>query len=165
MTMAKQPKTTGAAQADTNEAPLPQGGTSHLYAATFARRLRELREARNLSKSDLAKMVWGTMTDSRGYTVSRNRDRVSVYEDGKAVPSQENLKQLADALGVAVGDLAPDLVTSKTSTAKKPAISMSVVEGATDRAVLTINCQVSLALAAQIIQMISSDPVAVASLK
>lgn len=139
--------------------------SQQLYAATFAKRLRDLREAKGLSKSDLAKAVWGTTTDTRGYTVARNRDRISVYEDGAQVPTPENLKAIAAALDVNPSELAPDIVTNTASANKKPAISMTIIDGHPDQAVLTVNCPVSVVLAAQIIQMIAADPVASTALK
>lgn len=57
---------------------------------------------RRISASDLARGVWGTMTDPRGYEVARNRDRIGHYLSGKSYPAMENLKKIAKVLGVDV---------------------------------------------------------------
>jgi transcriptional regulator with XRE-family HTH domain len=59
-----------------------------------------------MSSSDLARQVWGTTTDKRGYTVARNRDRIGHYLAGTSYPEAENLQRLADALHVPVETLA-----------------------------------------------------------
>jgi hypothetical protein len=56
--------------------------------------------------ADLARMVWGTTVDSRGYTVPRNRDRIGSYLSAQSYPEPDNLRKLADALGVPVEELA-----------------------------------------------------------
>jgi transcriptional regulator with XRE-family HTH domain len=63
------------------------------------------REAKGWSQSDLARVIWGLITSTRGYPVARNRDRISVYERGLSSPNGLHLKQLAAALGVAPADL------------------------------------------------------------
>jgi transcriptional regulator with XRE-family HTH domain len=59
-----------------------------------------------MSSSELARQVWGTTTDKRGYTVARNRDRIGHYLAGTSYPEAENLAKLAAALGVPVETLA-----------------------------------------------------------
>lgn len=72
----------------------------------FARVLNTKMLEKGLSASDLARMIWGTTTDYRGYKVARNRDRIGNYLAGVSYPNHENLHQIAVALGVDVGDLA-----------------------------------------------------------
>jgi len=68
----------------------------------FAKTLRELMLAKRISASDLAREIWGTMKDGRGYEVARNRDRVGHYLSGKSFPTRDNLVKIAKALGVKV---------------------------------------------------------------
>jgi len=48
----------------------------------FATRLYELRTEAGMSMSDLARKIWGTTTDARGYPVAKNKDRISRWEKG-----------------------------------------------------------------------------------
>jgi hypothetical protein len=60
----------------------------------------------DLSASAVARRVWGTTKDKRGYDVARNRDRIGSYLSGASYPEPENLRRLADAVGVPVEELA-----------------------------------------------------------
>lgn len=73
----------------------------------FAKRLRLLMEKRQLTQSDLAARIWKRYTNSEGKHVARGRDRISVWVNGKNVPSAKNLAKLAKELGVTVEELAP----------------------------------------------------------
>lgn len=117
----------------------------------FRQRLFELRQRKGWSQSELARHVWGTVEDSRGYTVAKNRDRISAYESGKAVPERSNLTAIADALGVTVEELAPDLVMENPNVLSGGAASfrMSMLPG-TDRAHIKVDAVVPLAIAVQI---------------
>jgi hypothetical protein len=74
----------------------------------FAKRVREAMLAHQMSASDLARAIWGTVKDYRGYDVARNRDRIGHYLAGISYPEPENLKKLADALGLAMEELQID---------------------------------------------------------
>ena len=67
--------------------------------ASFAATLRQLMLDRKMSRSMLARKVWGTVKDKRGYDVARNRDRIGHYLTGKSFPAPDNLKKIAKALG------------------------------------------------------------------
>ena len=67
---------------------------------TFAEVLRQLMIDKRVSASELARRVWGTLQDGRGYTVARNRDRIGHYLSGRSYPEKENLDKIAKALGV-----------------------------------------------------------------
>lgn len=140
------------------------GPVERLYTATFAKRLRDLRMTKNMSKSDLAKKIWGTTTDARGYEVAKHRARITVWENGEQTPTQENLGALAQALEVSVADLAPDLLAARGPDTKKPAILMSMVDGHPGIAMLVINTQTSLKTASKIIDLLSADPITSAAL-
>ena len=89
----------------------------------FARRLQELRTNKGLSQSDLARLIWGSQTNKHtGRLEARNRDRISVYEMGKAWPDPHNLVKIAAALGVSPEELAPD-ITAATVERENPELS------------------------------------------
>lgn len=70
---------------------------------SFAARLRQGMNGRN--NSDLAREVWGTIKDVRGYNVAKNRDRIAAYLNGSAYPEPENLAKIADVLGIPIEEL------------------------------------------------------------
>lgn len=120
----------------------------------FPRRLYELMAERDMSQSDLARACWGAKTDSRGYNVARNRDRISAYLSGKALPDTKNLRKLAKALGVDEAQLAGDRAGTAADR-RQPEIAMTAIAGHEDHVHLRINKLVPLAVAAKVIQMIS----------
>lgn len=122
----------------------------------FARKLQEVRLAKGWSQSDLARRVWGTETDSRGYAVAKNRDRISAWESGKQQPSRDNLEKLSEVLGLPVEQLAPDVVSAAVHRSK-PAIGMTMVEGRPDQVVLEVNTVVSLSTAAKVIAILEHE--------
>ena len=68
--------------------------------ATFAKLLRNAMLDRKMNASDLARAIWGTTTDPRGYEVAKNRDRVGAYLAGTGYPSRETLPRLCEAVGL-----------------------------------------------------------------
>jgi transcriptional regulator with XRE-family HTH domain len=74
----------------------------------FAATLRAAMRVNGFSKSELARRVWGTTKDTRGYDVARNRDRIGHYLNGTSYPEPDNLVKLAEALGVAPEQLKLD---------------------------------------------------------
>lgn len=86
----------------------PPKGTDNTYGRyrEFAIALRAAMNEAKVSASDLARIVWGSTTDKRGYSVARNRDRIGHYLSGTSYPEPENLQKIADALDVPVDDLA-----------------------------------------------------------
>lgn len=59
----------------------------------------------NLSASEVARRAWGTIRNRKGYEVARNRDRIGHYLNATSYPEPENLRRIADAIGVPVSDL------------------------------------------------------------
>jgi hypothetical protein len=98
-------------------------------------------------------LVWGRTTTRQGYTVAKNRDRISVYCDGKAWPTPFNMEKIADALGVEVADLAPGF----GAKAEPPQWAFVKVAGQ-DRVHLRINTLVLEPVAAKIIALLSGGP-------
>lgn len=116
----------------------------------FHVRLREMLAQKGWSQSDLARAVWGSTQDAKGNSVARNRDRVSQYCSGKGVPEPENLKKIADALGVTVAQLAPDIVSAGVE-AEEPSFALHAVQGRPNMVVLRVNTLTTAELAASII--------------
>lgn len=71
----------------------------------FARKLRDAMIAKAMTASDVARYIWGEMTDYRGYKVARNRDRIGHYLAGLSLPDPENFKKLAQAVGLTEDEL------------------------------------------------------------
>ena len=71
----------------------------------FARWLKEQMDAHGLNNSDLARRIWGTTVDSRGYTVAQNRDRIGVYLSGRSYPNLETRYKLGEVFQVFPDDI------------------------------------------------------------
>jgi transcriptional regulator with XRE-family HTH domain len=104
----------------------------------FGRRLKQLLDQKGMTGSDLARLVWGSTTTKKGYTVAKNRDRISVYIRGKAFPSPLILKKIAAKLGVEIADLAPEYVGDAMSNQANPAYSITKVQGEGDKVFLRV---------------------------
>jgi len=50
--------------------------------------------------SDLARAVWGTVADQRGFQVARNRDRIGCYRRGTSYPSRATMPKVCAALSI-----------------------------------------------------------------
>jgi transcriptional regulator with XRE-family HTH domain len=87
---------------------------------SFANTLRTLMLDRRISASDLARAVWGTRKDHRGYDVAKGRDRIGHYLSGNSFPNQDTLAKLAKALHVNVGVLEKVQPTPAVREAAKP---------------------------------------------
>lgn len=126
---------------------------------TFKERLYQARVAQGWSQSDLARKIWGTYTDGRGYETARNRDRISSYERGKSVPERQNLDALAEALEVSPEELAPDVLADIAATGRgaAPAVQMTMMEGQPDLVHLQVDVVTKLSTASQIIKILSDD--------
>lgn len=78
---------------------------------SFRDRLQRLMREKDISQSDLARQIFGTTEEVRGeavYEVPKNRQTFSKYLSGKAYPSEETKRKLADALGVSFMELFPN---------------------------------------------------------
>jgi len=124
----------------------PKGG--------FKQRLYLVRRDKGWSQSELARRVWGEMEDKRGYMVAKNRDRISAYESGRSVPERSNLDAIAEALGMSVAELAPDLVLSKPHTLGNDPSGVSVKMVPGGKAHLRVDCVVSAATAMAVAEML-----------
>jgi transcriptional regulator with XRE-family HTH domain len=81
----------------------------------FAKLLDQRMKARRMSGSDVARAMWGTTKDGRGYTVAQNRDRITEYLKGVSFPNPENLPKLAAAIDVSAEELARTVGRSATT--------------------------------------------------
>ncbi len=126
----------------------------HVGLQKFARNLYDARVEKGWSQSELAREVWGSTTDKRGYSVARNRDRISQYEMGNTQPTGMNLIKIAKALGKDPADLAPGFVAARVDR-EHPALAMHMVEGKPNQVHLQVNMLTSLALASKVIAMLS----------
>tara|TARA_R110002020_G_scaffold73888_3_gene189496 strand:- start:10403 stop:10750 length:348 start_codon:yes stop_codon:yes gene_type:complete len=109
------------------------------------------------SQSDLAREIWGVVRDKRGYEVAKNRDRISAYLRGKAVPDPANMKKLADVLGVTPEDLAPE-ITAGTIDRENPEIALTAVSGHADKTHLVVNKIVPMTTAIKVLGLLDDTP-------
>jgi transcriptional regulator with XRE-family HTH domain len=135
-----------------------------LALRSFSETLKQARLDRGLSQADLAREIWGTTVDSRGYTVAKKRDRISSCEAGKAVPEDHHLQQLADALGMTIEELAPDLVAASVDRGA-PEMAINMVKGGDNIVHLEINCLIDLPTAMEIGALITKSRAARSSTK
>lgn len=87
----------------------------------FAERLGAAMQKGGLSAAEVARRIWGTVKDRRGYDVARNRDRIGHYLSGKSYPEPENLTKLAEAVGIPVDQLAMDMGDNPGRQQRAPA--------------------------------------------
>lgn len=74
----------------------------------FAERLQRLMIERGLSQSDLARLIWGTMNDERGYEVAKNRQVLGKYLAGTVEPRMGTKRKMAEVLKVPLAEIAPE---------------------------------------------------------
>lgn len=129
-------------------------GVARLEIEQFARRLHKLMAQNNMSQSDLARAVWGTTEDNRGYTVARGRERISQYIRGKSLPDPKNLAAIARALHVTPEELAPDIAAASVAT-DNPEVGMTAIAGHPDKVLLQVNKLVPFGIAAQVINLLA----------
>ena len=119
----------------------------------FARRLQEAMNAKGFSNSDLARLVWDEMTDSKGYKLARNRDRIAVYLQGKGFPEASTLHKVAQVLGVPKAELAPHIAIAVVDR-QRPEFSMTTVGEEGNRALVQVNAVLPLSIAVEISKLI-----------
>ena len=131
--------------------------TVEIGQQAFGRRLQQLLDQKGMNYSDLARLVWGKTTTKTGYEVAKNRDRISVYIAGKAVPDARNLKKIADVLGVEVSELAPERFGDAMIEQQHPAYSLTKVQGESDKVFLRVNKLVPEQVAAKIMFLLATN--------
>jgi transcriptional regulator with XRE-family HTH domain len=124
---------------------------------SFGDRLRRILIERNMSQSDLARLVFNeTRTDNRGYATVVGKDRISAYINNRAKPEPKTLRLIANALKMTPEELAPEVVSeaSKNST---PTILVEALSGRTDKVRLQIHKLVPLQTAVKIMAMLGEN--------
>lgn len=116
----------------------------HLTKQEFGRRLYELTLAKGWRQSDLARKA------------DIQRNAISTYVLGKALPTPVNLHKLAKALGVKSEELLPNHAESAIES-DNPALSMQVSPGAPEKAWLRVNQLVRTTTAVEVIKLLQAD--------
>jgi len=120
-----------------------------LHAREFSHNLYKAMRAKDLRASDLARLVWGAHPNGS----ARNRDRISVYINGKALPERENLEAIARALDVAPGQLLPNA----KSLGGEPEMQIVLIPHDPAHAVFKCNKRMSLVLACRLAALIAEE--------
>ena len=131
--------------------------TAEIGQQAFGRRLQQLLDQKGWNYSDLARAVWGHTETKTGYKVAKNRDRISVYVAGKAVPDTRNLKKIADVFGVEVAELAPERIGDAMIEQQNPSYSITKVQGEGDKVFLRVNKLVPEQVAAKIMFLLATN--------
>jgi hypothetical protein len=117
-----------------------------------------------MSASDLARAVWGTSTDNRGYQVAKNRDRIGHYLAGVSYPEAVNLRKIEAALGLSPDALA--LTQTENRAARVHAgreargtadLVLTAVNGHPGVFVLQARRMVTADVALQILKLLNED--------
>ncbi len=66
----------------------------------FGNLLKHWMNLRDINDADLARLVFGTMIDERGYEVAKNRQLIGRYKVGKVIPKPSTQKAILLALGL-----------------------------------------------------------------
>jgi transcriptional regulator with XRE-family HTH domain len=119
-------------------------------AAEFSRKLQHLMNQREMSQSDLARLMWGQIEQASGYPAAKNRDRISKWLAGKRLPDGRSLEKLCQILECDASALAPSVVTGNAE-AQHPELRMTVIAGHRDLVHLTFNTVLPLEAAVQMI--------------
>lgn len=120
----------------------PQFEPKELGKLEFGRRLMQLMLDKGWNQSDLARAA------------GLGRDAVSTYVRGRSFPEPRSLRALADALGIAPGDLLPNSVAMAIDADTAPTLEIKQAAGHPDRVFIRINRMVSLEQAAAIFNII-----------
>ena len=109
----------------------------------LGRKIRRLRIEKGWNASELARQA--------GLT----RDNISTYERASSLPTEDSLKKLARALGVEPGDLLPAKAAHHSAPTYPP---FEMVVLANGRAMVRLEREMSIALAAKVLELHQSEP-------
>lgn len=76
---------------------------------TFAERLERVMREAGVSKSELARRLYGTRKTARGHDAPRNYAQINRLLDPKVRHQFSTVRKVADALGVPISVLMPEL--------------------------------------------------------
>lgn len=116
---------------------------------TFGDRLQRLMTEKHMTASDLARKVWGTMTDERGYEVPRNRQVIGRYIRGSSYPTYATRQLLSEALGVSYTKLFP-----KEGFANRPGSGVTLEQLDKKLCHLTLDVRLPISTAMNIIKKV-----------
>lgn len=124
----------------------------------FADRLQRLMDKKGMTRSDLARVVFGTTIETRTdeygnehvYEVAKNRQTIGKYLKGSVYPGAKTKTMLCKALGVRYADLFPgDDVTQRPGSG----VTLTPKEG--ERYRLTVDVVLPIAEAMKVISIVS----------
>lgn len=121
---------------------------NQLVKDAFSRRLYSELIARNLTQAELARRA------------GLNRDAVSTYITGKALPGPTKLAAIAKVFGMEPSELLPAAAEALSAPTTLPLDTFSFKEVAPGRVRLQVNRVVSLATAMEIGRLIDKDTAA-----
>jgi transcriptional regulator with XRE-family HTH domain len=127
----------------TKEADMPKD-------PAFPDRLQRLMDQKKMTRAELARHIWGTMVDERGYTVARNRQTVSRYLAGKTDPNETTKRLIAEALGVTYKQLYPN-----DDPVNRPGSGVTLTSMGSQRCRVDISLELPMDVATQVIQLVS----------
>ncbi|WP_277018961.1 MULTISPECIES: helix-turn-helix transcriptional regulator [Paracoccus] len=128
-----------------NDAPTPEGERpKHLTKQEFGRRVYRLMTERGWHQSELARQAQLT------------RDAVSTYVNGRSLPDPRNAQKLADAFGMTVEQLLPNLVEQSIDR-DPPAMELKVSALNPNVAWLRLNRLVETENAMKIMSILRED--------
>jgi len=129
-------------------------------SADFSTRLKQVREDHGLTQSDLARAIWGEEINAEGYTVARNRDRISAYERGNSRPNPENFGKICEVLGSEPKDLWPDALSRRVPMGTRPVFTFTALEADPTKVRLDVNAVLPLKVGLEVLSLIKAhvDP-------
>jgi transcriptional regulator with XRE-family HTH domain len=118
----------------------------HLSKQAFAKRLYNLMIAKGWNQSELARRA------------GLQRDRISTYIRGQTLPTPQNVKAIADALGITPEELLPNH-TEAAIEEDTPSLEMRVSTNDPSKAWLRVNRLVTTKTAAEVVTILNNDDV------
>jgi hypothetical protein len=123
----------------------------------FAEKVHAAMLKKRMNISDLARAIWGSVTDYRGFTVAKNRDRAGFYLAGESYPNEENLRKLAKALDLNVDELRvekPSIGVQRTRTSDRD-VQLTILASDPSKALLQISLLMPTDGAVQVVALIN----------
>jgi transcriptional regulator with XRE-family HTH domain len=120
----------------------------------FARNLHAVMRRQRITNSGLARLIWGSSRDTRGYDVAANRNRIGDYLAARSMPRPETLRQIAEALGTTPEALAPEAEAVAVNRTP-PEVMLVQAPGRPDKAHLKVDKVVSMDVALRILALLA----------
>lgn len=114
----------------------------------FPNRLQREMLKKQMSRSDLAREVFGTEVNSKGHTVARNRSQVTRWLKGDVQPDPQRLERLAEVFG-----MEPSELLSTGRAPLQPEVEM--IQVGDGKVKLRIDKVVPFAVATKVLNMIA----------